>query len=187
MERGDTMAREYKSKNIQTKPELAGEANMTDEFLTKNKDKIQDGLMDNLIGLFDKGVTQRKKGTNWTEEELTISIMEYFTYCADKSLKPSKSGARLWLGCSRSQYHAWQSETAKYGVISDLINMANEVIENQYINRGEQYPTMNVFLLKTSHGHIETSKMDVTSNGQAINTKEEVKDLVSKLGLDKQD
>ena len=180
------MARVYKSKDIQTKPSMAGEQNMTEDRLLLDKDKVEDDLMTNLVDIFKKGNTQRVKGTNWTEEELELSLTEYFEYCGVKSLKPSKSGARVWLGVSRTQYYAWQSETAKYGAISNLINQANDLMETQYINRGEQYPTMNVFLLKSSHQHIETSKMDVTTNGQAISSDAEVKSLVDKLGLGKE-
>lgn len=186
MERGDfKLARVYKSKNVQSQPHLAGEHNMTERRLKLDKDKENDGLMDNVTEIFKKGTEQRRRGTNWTPEELEESLLEYFEYCGEKSLKPSKSGARLWLACSRSQYHAWETETAKYGGISDVIRMANDAMETQYINRGEQYPTMNVFLLKSSHKHIETSKMDVTTNGQALTSAEDVKDTISKLGLDK--
>lgn len=179
------MARNYKSKDVQTKPEMAGEQNMTKHRIKLDKDKVQDDLMEKLIPLFDEGVKQRKRGTNWTPEELEISLREYFMYCAENSLKPNKTGARTWLGCSKSQYHAWQSQPEKYGAISDLINLANNIMEDQYINRGEQYPTMNVFLLRSSFGYVEKSQVDITSNGKDINSKEDVQDLVSKLGLDK--
>ena len=175
------MARFYQSKDKQTKPELAGEQNMTKEYIAKAKDQTDDGLMDSLIGLFDNGIKQKKKGTNWTPEELTDSIRDYFIYCADNSLKPSKSGICLWLGCNRSQYYRWGKEEEKFRAISNIVNLANQLIENQYINRGEKYPTMNVFLLKASHDYAETQNVNITGTTNI----DEVAEAIKKLGLDK--
>lgn len=177
------MARVYDTKNIQTKPELAGEQNMTKEIIEHNKDIVEDDLMASLIPVFDMGIKQRARGTNWTEEELTLAIRDYFVYCASHSLKPSKSSIRIWLGCSRSQYHAWQSESSKYGAISDIIKLANDIMETQYINRGESHPTMNVFLLKSSHQHQDRQEVQITSGTEV--SKDDIGDVIGKLGLDK--
>lgn len=177
------MARVYKSKNVQTQPHLAGEKNMTKAIVEKAKDKVEDDLMASLIPVYDQAIKQRARGTNWTEDELKREIRNYFTYCAEKYLKPSKSSLRIWLGCSRSQYHAWQSETAKYGAISDLINLANDIMETQYINRGEKYPTMNVFLLKSSHEHQDKQEVEISNKSEV--DKGNIEDVISKLNLDK--
>lgn len=175
------MPRFYQSKDKHTKPELAGEQNMPEDYAEKNKQDGADELLTNLIPIFDEGMKKRTRGSAWTAEELIPEITNYFQYCANKSLKPSKSGLRLWLGCSRSQYHAWQSEMAKYGEISDIINHANDVMETQYISRGEKYPTMNMFLLKSSYGHAETQNVNITGSTNA----EDVAEAIKKLGLDK--
>lgn len=176
------MPRTYKSKNVQTKKEMSGEKNMPKDYIEKHQDaSMEDGLMENLIDIFDSGCQKKKKGCNWTEEDLETAIREYFTFCGEKTMKPSKSGLTLWLGCSKSQYYAWQTETGKYGVISNLISMANTVIENQYINKLESYPTGNIFMLKASHGYAETSKIEVTGSQTTAN---DVADAISKLGLD---
>lgn len=175
------MARVYKSKGIQTKKELSGEQNMSSDYIESHKDEA-DNLMTTLIGVFDVGLKQRKRGTNWTEEELTESISKYFQFCSDKNMKPSKSSLGLWLGCSRAQYYSWQSENAKYGAISDIINMANAVMENEYINRGEKNPTFNIFMLKAGHGMVETNKVEISNTTNA--NPDEIKDVINKLGLD---
>jgi len=180
------MPRVYKSKEKQTKPERAGEQNFPDGYVEKRSGG--DGFGEELkasTDLFKIATARRKKGTNWTEDELANEIDNFFQYCVDRNLKPSKASLSLWLGVSQSQYMAWQAEPLKYGVISEIINMAGSIMESSYVQRGEKYPTMNMFLLKSRHNYVEASKLDITTNGQAINSAEDVKDLVSKLGLDK--
>lgn len=152
---------------------------MPKEFIEKHSESNNN--MESIIPLFEEGVSRRK--CNWTEEELTIAIKDYFDYCVETDMKPSKAGLRLYLGCSRSQYHAWQTEYGKYGAISDLINLANDTMEVQYVQRVESYPTGNLFLLRTSHGHVESSKVDISTDVKT--STEDIKDVVSKLGLDK--
>jgi hypothetical protein len=128
---------------------------------------------------------QARKGTMWTEDELRREIENYFLWCARKDVKQANVGLSLWLSCGKGTLYTWASDPVKYGAISVLTSQALEAIEHQYINRVEKYPTGNIFLLKTSHGHVETSKVDITSNGKEITNQENVEDLVSRLGLDK--
>lgn len=176
--------RNYKKHGNQTRPEKAGEQNMGN--YSEKHAGTGDGLMGALSELFRKSVTEsQKRQGNWKPEELADALDEFFNWCAEHDVKPAKAGVKLWLGCSDSQYSDWQRDEARYGAISALIQQANRVMEMQYVSRGEKYPTMNTFLLKTSHGHIETSKLDVSTNGNAPTTEDDVKDLVSKMGLDK--
>jgi len=177
--------RNYKSKNCHTKPSKSGVKNMSKAFDESHKDKDDDELMGNLSEMFKVGVEKAKRTSAWTEEDLAREISGYFDYCVLKGLKPCKAGIRTYLAISRAQYYSWQSDSARFGVITDLINMANDVMEQEYIGRSEKYPTSNLFLLRTSHGHVETSKLDVNATGMAITSADEVKDLVDKLGLDK--
>lgn len=178
------MPRTYKSKNVQTKKELSGGNNLSEEYVESHKDTQNDSLMDNLVSLFDISANRKKKGTNWTPEELEGVIRNYFVFCSEKNMKPSKSSLILYIGCSKSQYHAWQTESSKYGVISELIQMANMIMETQYVQRGESTPTFNMFLLKAAHGMVETQKVEIVNNNVS---KEEVADAISKLGLDEED
>lgn len=173
----------YASKNIQTKPELAGESNMPPEMIKRaSREKCDDDLMANLSILFDKGVKTHNKKSKWTADLLYAEIKNYFEFCVEKRLKPNKAGLRTWLGMSRSQYHAWESEPQRFKEITDIICLANGIMEEEYINRVESFPTGNIFLLKSMHGLIDRSAIDVTTNNT---NSEEVKDLVNKLGLDK--
>jgi hypothetical protein len=179
------MGRKEPAKGIHTSPKKAGRKNVcVDDF---TKDKESDGLMWKLLEAYEHGNAKAKeyKGL-WTEEQFAFEVSDYFRFCAEKDLKPNKAGLRTWLSVSRSQYYDWETDkTGKYGFKSDILVKANSMMEDSYIQRGEKYPTMNTFLLKTSHGHIEASKVDITTNGQTINSADEVKDLVGKLGLTK--
>ena len=179
------MPRKYKDMGVHTRPSKSGVKNMSKEFDETHKDSEDDGLMENLTEMFKIGCAKRNRKSAWTPELLESEINGYFNYCIERHLKPCKAGIRTYLGISRSQYYSWQTEITKYGDVSDLINYANDVMEQQYVGRSEKYPTANLFLLRTSHGHVETSKLDVTAVGNVVNSADEVKDLVSKLGLDK--
>lgn len=177
------MPRTYKSKNVQTRPDLAGDQNLTEDALAKAKDPIKDDSMEKLLPLFKKSNEMRKKGCNWTSEQLGDELERYFIYCLDNELKPSKATLRLWLGVNPSTLWSWEKETTKYGEISDVIINALSMIEGQYIQRSEKYPTANIFLLKSTHGHVETKKLDITNDKQS-NSSDDIKDIIQRLGLD---
>lgn len=177
------MPRTYKSKNVQTKPELAGEKNMPEEYLEKNKKDGNGEVLNKVAPLFKQA--RAKRGTNWKADDLFDAIEEFFAYCAENDIKVYKGGLALWLGCSKGQIWEWETKPQKYGEVSEIIRLATTVIEGQYIGRAEQFPTANLFLLRSSHGHVETSKVDVTTTSNASDV-EEVNELVSKLGLDKE-
>jgi hypothetical protein len=122
----------------------------------------------------------------WSDEDLAIELMSFFSYCEEVELKPTAPGLRLWLGVHRDTIHAWRTQKEKYGVKSDLINTAYDWMETYLQGNIDKYPTGSIFLLKTTHGHVDASTVDITTNGQNINnTPEEVNDIISKLGLDK--
>lgn len=180
------MPRTYKSKNVHTKKELAGEQNMPEKY--KRLHSSEEGETDAYSELFKicTETSKRKRGFNWSPEDLRDEINKFFQWCDEKNVKPAKVGISLWLGCTKETVYEWSRNPQKYGELSDLINMAFNIIEMQYISRAEKYPTANLFLLRTSHGHVEQSKLDITTNGNSVNDASEVKDLISKLGLDKQ-
>ena len=179
------MARVYHKKNIHTCPELAGEHNMPEDYIEKNK--VSDNNMTALAELFvlSGQMKEKRRGLNWTPEELQIEIQKYFNWSAENGIKPAISGLSLWIACGHDTLKTWASEPNKYGGVSEIARDAMRLIELQYVSRLEKYPTGNIFLLKTSHGHVETSKVDITSNGKEITNQENVEDLVSRLGLDK--
>ena len=155
----------------------------------KGKPETEEGRVDNLIPILEKGMS-RFMGERldyvglWTEEELVKEVYDFFLYCNEHGIKTCKAALRLWLGMSRDQYHNWEKQPEKFGYKSRIIQQANDVMETQMIGRAEKYPTANVFLLKSSHGHVESSRLDVTTNGQSMGSADEIRDLVSKLGLD---
>lgn len=174
--------RNYKRKTNQTRPEVAGAHNLPEKHIKRNTmDKEYE--TNYLTDMFTKSMEQSRRSTNWTPEEMEQSIFEYFQYCEEHSLKPCKSGLQLFLGCSRETYSAWGRDKAKYGAISDKIQMANLLMETQYIQNIEKFSTGNMFLLRTSHNHVEKSQVDV--NTSSSTTAEDVDEAIKKLGLDK--
>ena len=175
----------YKAEGKQTSPENAGAQNMTPEALKNKKtegwsegqkfDEFRKRAFSNLIAGGNK--------SKWSDEALALSVDEFFRYCVDMELKPTPPLLQLWLAISRDQLHQWKTNSRQYGRKSDIIKMAYNLMEAILQQRIEKYPTGNIFLLKTTHGHVETSKLDVTSDGQALQDPNEVKQLVDRLNL----
>lgn len=144
-----------------------------------------EGINAQIYPIQEKGKANIYK-SQWTNEELMESIDEFFLYCLEKDVKPTQPLLRLWLGVSRTQFYEWRTNVPKFGERTNILGMAMDFMEAYLQANIDKYPTGSIFLLKTSHGHIETSKMDVTTNGQSLSSDTDVKDLVGKLGLDKQ-
>lgn len=172
------MPRKRISKDIHTRPDMAGPENIPQSHIEKNKESGDDGLMESLTELFSYADPRRPRKSAWEPEQLFDTIQAYFKFCDEKNLKPTKGGLRLYIGVSRSQYYAWQTNSEVYGDVSNLINEANEIMENQYVNRGEKYPTFNMFLLKSKHGYEDKSTIEVKGG-----TQEEVAERIKQLGL----
>jgi Arc/MetJ-type ribon-helix-helix transcriptional regulator len=175
------MPRKRKKNGVQSFPNIAPrclpEANL-------KRHKIKKGEinhMEALSQLFKIGMEKRPRTTNWTPDELIADVQAYFDYCAEHELKPCKAGLSLFLGIHKSTLYEWDANRTRYGDISEIIRHAVELMEAQYVNRVEAYPTGNIFLLKSSHGHKDAS--EITINKSA--SEEDVKDTISKLGLDK--
>lgn len=177
------MPRKYKKQNIHTNPSKAGVQNMPEDYIEKHSSPKNEGAMDGICEMLEISF-KRPRETAWDRESLAREISEYFSYSEQHNLKPCKAGLRLWLAVSKSQYYDWETLPNKYGDVSVMINHANSAMELQYVKRSESYPTANLFLLETSHGHQKSSKLDINAN-TTVTTTQEILDVVSKLGLDK--
>ncbi len=174
-----------KSKDVHTSPKTAGQQNLPKDYHLKHEDSEQS--MKGIMPIYKQGMKNRQdyKG-KWTEELLEKEIQAYFDYCLAHDVKLAKVGISLWLGISKSQMYEWAREPGKYTFKSHLINQAFDIVELSYIGRSEKYPTANIFLLKSSHGHIETSKVDIQSTNNAVGA-DDIQDVISKMGLDKKE
>lgn len=179
------MPRHYDKKGVHTSPEKAGRQNITPE-IEKSLPKDEDNINAKIMPIYKQGMINRGvyKG-QWTDEQLAQAIADLFDYCASVNLKPTQPALRLWLGVHRDTIHAWRTQPEKYGVKSDLIRWALDAMELYLQANIDKYPTGSAFLLRTSFGHVETSKLDVNATGNVSTSTDEVNDLVSKLGLDK--
>ena len=177
------MPRTYHKKGIHTCPENAGVKNMPEDL-----PKDESGIMDKIMPCMEHGLELKKDYSGaWTDDLLLTEVRLFFKYCKDCDFKPTQPLLELWLGVSRTQFYDWRTKSEKYGEKSNIIGWAMRVMESYLQANIEKYPTGSTFILKTTHGHIESSKLDITSNGKALSgNAEEVNDLVSKLGLDKE-
>ena len=178
------MTNKYQKKGVHTSPEKAGVQNFTPAVL-ENAKKDDDGINDCILDIMNSGTNRNAcyKG-QWTPEELASSVNDFFLKCAEMKLKPTQPLLRLWLGISRDQMWEWKTMPERHSWKSDIIKKAMDFMEAYLQANIDKYPTGNIFLLKTSHGHVEANRLDITSQGQRINANEdEIADIVAKLGL----
>lgn len=177
-----------KNKGVHTSPQTAGRQNMDWNVINRMKSlrKDENNMGSKVIDIMKLGELnyQKYKG-KWTEETLRDSIADFFDFCAESEIRPSQPLLILWLGLSKSQFSEWKRNGSKFQYKTELIEKALLVIEAHLQMDIYKYPTGAIFLLKTSHGHVETSKLDVTSNGESVSSADDVRDAVSKLNLDK--
>ncbi len=174
------MPRTYKKKGVHTSPETAGAHNMVN-FKGQPDDT---GQLDNIIKIRNLGrrVGERYKG-QWTEEELTQCIADFFDYCNGVNLKPTPSGLAVYLDTFRETLLEWKNNPSKYGYKSYLIKRAYETMAMVLESRIDSYPTGSIFLLKASHGFVDVNKVEVTANKGV--DQNEIDEALRKLGLDK--
>lgn len=175
------MVKRKKEKGKHSSPETSGVQNLPQSYIDRVTGTGGESMKD-ILEIYNKGTSNSKeyKGL-WDEESLERELKDYFTFCAEKQIKPAKAGVRLWLGLSKSRYWEWENEANTYK--ANLLQQANEFMELQYIGNIEKYPTGNIFLLKSSHGHQDKQEIEVTNNHNA--STDDITELVSKMGLDK--
>jgi len=166
----------------QTSPATSGKNNFTKEIIN-NMPKDENKLMSKIIQVMRHGKTQGYKGA-WTEVEFADSIESFFIFCDDSDMKPTPPALRRWLNVSAAQISDWKNNPNRYDYKSFFIKEAYDIMEMFLQANIDKYPTGSIFLLKTSHGHVETSKVDVTTNDGNLNT-EDRKEIVNKLGFNK--
>ena len=161
-------------------PQNAGVHNLPKNYADTRKDVKH--TMQNILPIKEHGTvnTQAYKGL-WDEESLEREVNAYFEYSFENDIKVAKAGVRLWLGISRSQYHEW--ETGNHGYKSDILEAAASAIELSYIGRSESFPTANIFLLKSSHGHSDKTEIEFTGDNVDATS---IKEQIAKMGLNKE-
>ena len=177
------MGRTTPRKNVHTSPETAGAKNLKEASPGQLKPG-NPNITSKIMPVWEHGRANDYKGL-WTEDTLRESIDEFFQYCRTADLKPTQPLLRIWLNLSKVQWYEWLGNPLKYGFKANLITLAIEFMEAYLQENIDSYPTGSIFLLKTSHGHIESSKLDVTSNGKSMPNAEDINSLVAKLGLTK--
>lgn len=177
-----------KAKGIHTCPENAGEKNMTPENMAKMRVQPTGDEADFLsktIPIFNHAIEMKKHrqdyGGKWTEEELRNSVMEFFQYCEKNDLEPSPPMLKLWLAISDDTDWEWRKKD--HGFKSEIYRWAYRLMEMRYFGKLDKYAVSNIFKLKTVHGYVEPTRIEV-ANVQDV-TEDNVNELVDKLNLGK--
>lgn len=180
MRGGLALKKRKKKPGEHSSPETAGVQNLSDSYI-KRVENTGGGIMKDLLEIRNIGFKNREDyGGKWDAESLEYEIGKFFEFCAEKDIKPAKAGIRSWLGLSRSQYHEWETNTSSHPLKSDILGDAHNLIEMQYLGRGEKHPTFNMFLLKAGHGYSDKQELEIHSKDVS---KEEIGDIVNKMGL----
>lgn len=175
------MARKRPPNKVHTSPERSGEQNIA-KATPRQLKPDEDGLNAKLLPVYKKSVenTQLYKGL-WTVEKLEQAVAEFFDYCYERDLKPTQPLLILWIGITRRQFDNWKTQP-QHGDKFLVIEKALLIMEAYLQGQIEKYPTGSIFLLKTTHGHMERSQVDINqgSGGSA----DDVKEAIKRLGLD---
>ena len=168
-----------KSKGIHTSPQTAGKKNLPKNINNTDKDNINAMIMPVMLHGNKKGYTGL-----WSDEELAKSIADFFCHCADNVVKPTVPLLRLWLNVTQTTLLEWRNHPERYLGKSDIIKKSMDYMECYLQAQIDKYPTGSIFLLKTTHGHIEGSRLDITSNGKSLgSTSSEVNEELDRLGF----
>lgn len=145
-------------------------------------DKHNDKMLKKLNRL--RNLRKGENATKWDEDSFRASLDDLLVWCEENEVELSIPVMRLWFNVSTRMFDYWRKDE-KYGFINEVLDEAVSLIEAITLSKIERYPVGNIFKLKAIHKYCDTQKIDITSNGNELNNKEEVQNAISKLGLDK--
>lgn len=170
-----------------TSPEMAGEQNMKAIVIKTDDEKSElekhnGKMMGKIIRL--RNLRKGENVSKWSEEQFRDSMDELLEWCNVNEIELSAPLMRVWFNVSQRMFDYWRTDP-KYGFFYEVINEAYSLMEIVTLSKIEKYPVGNIFKLKAVHKYSDVQKIDVTTNGKDFVSQDEVKDMVSKLGLDK--
>lgn len=170
----------YTNRDIHTSPKLAGRKNMENALFPKDKE----GLIVKMIPVMEHGIQEEcRYHGQWTDNEFQLSVNEFFQYCLEVQLKPVRPALQLWLRVSKAQYSDWLNKPDTFPTKSAIVNFAEQMFELYLQLNIDKNPAGSIFLLKTLHGHVETSRLDVVNNTNEV-LPEQIEERILKLGLE---
>src|SRR6056297_306036 len=176
----------YKNQGIHKGAKDAGSGNLQKATMKQLRTDIE-GVGTYILEIYSKGLenTGTYKG-QYTGEELLNESNKFLLHCAENQIKPTPPLYILWLNIDPGTMSRWKNDS-KYDLKHTIVKKIYLVMEAYLQANIDKNPTGNIFLLKTSHGHVEASKLDITSNGKDVTDASEVEDLVKRLGLNEKD
>ena len=142
----------------------------TDELTTDIMRKIQ----------ILKSNRQEYKG-QWTDEEFAESVDNFFQFCAQFSLEPSRPLLEIWLNVSNRQMYRWLGD-ANFGVKRQILEMALKHMEALYFAKLDSKPLPQMFKLKSKFNYVETQKVEVQAEAKV--SADEIADKIAQLAID---
>lgn len=177
-------------KGKHTCPELAGVKNMKNEVLDKMTERKKQNVGSTtqvsnrkILDLRKLRQEQLKRDripgtTKWTEESLRETINQFLDWCYGESVLPSKPLLAIWLNCHTDTLRTWiRADDFR----SDVLKETYTLMEAMYFNDLDSHTVSNMFRLKTNHGYVEASRLDLNSN--VVQQEVNIKDTISNLGL----
>lgn len=156
-----------KPKNAQTRPEYTGEQNMKEIKKARKYKELSNGdiyKLGQLEAINDiknrrsecMKANRVQRGSAWTEETLRKATDEFFDWCLEEGILPSKSLMCIWFNCSTATMFKWSKSDDFFG---EIIGEAFLIMETIYFNDLDQRPATNMFRLKTNgFGYVEETK-----------------------------
>lgn len=150
-------------KDKQTSPRLAGPRNLPPEVVELIP-KVNPSVMDQVMALQRQGLSNPYT-SQWTDTELFQAVLAFFEFCSKEGIKPTKPGLQIWLYVSKTQMDEWiKNKDGRYSGKSEVMKYAMGVMETFLQLDLDNNPKGAMFLLKTTFGHVDSTKVDVVNH-----------------------
>lgn len=181
----------YSKKRRHTSPEFAGKQNMTLEAMKNMSDKKKQKV-DSKTNIENAKILQLRKMraeqlkrdrqpgvSKWDAESLEKSISEFFDWCTEESVLPSKPLLAIWLCVHGDTLRSWLNNSNDEK--GEVLKSAYTVMEAMYFNDLDSHTVSNMFRLKTQHAYVESSRLDI--NNTKVQEQIDISQTIANLGL----
>lgn len=126
----------------------------------------------------------RSWGTVTTDTEIEARIGQYFSYCAEHSLRPGIEGLCAALGIkSRQTLINWSNRGGKRGELIDRAKSVIAALLEQWSLTGKLNPATSIFLMKNWLNYRDTSEIEVGTR-QDIEPTRTLEQLAADIPID---
>lgn len=138
-------------------------------------------FMDKVLEIKLRNKTPSFKPIEFTATELDDLVNGFFEHCAEKLLMPTEPMLALWLGISKARLKEIRINPSKYGDLTEIINMAYDMMETANLTQIYDHAQGAIFLSKSVFGHTDTQNVSVKID---LASADEVMQAIANLGFD---